>query len=213
MWHITELIPFIPLKAEPPARRVFFAIYYATMDDAFKRAATCWLAQVKARHGFNATDIEIAIEVKTERDFVDAWNAVLSSAQQAGARVYAGNLLTHASKSDSHGDGLEFTGGTLVHLEIIKLARLPWSARGFIVLSGCNTGLIQARGWAPAHTFALGQGVPAVGQAGLAYFSENWPRYSEIGKADTSICLWAYARGKNGVFGGGNRMSGIVYKP
>jgi hypothetical protein len=213
MWQVNELIPFVPTTAEPAAPRLFFTIYYTAVDHAFKRAALTWLKEIKGRHAFGGADLEVATEVGTEQAFVSAWNDVAAAARKAKASVYAGNLLTHASKQSGRGDGLEFKGGTLTHHEIVGLPRLPWSKRGFLILSGCNTGLILDRAWAPAHSFALSQGVPTVGQAGFSYFSNVWRRYSVTTPADASIALWAYARGQNSLFGSGNRTAGIVYKP
>jgi hypothetical protein len=213
MWQIPELIPHLGKPPATASKRIFFAIYYKSSDDAFKYAALCWLSQVKLRHSANGEDITIEREVSSESEFVTAWEAVGLTAKSRSAEVYAGNLLTHASKQTARGDGLEFKGGTLEHLEIVALAKLPWSSNGFLILSGCNTGLINDRRWAPAHSFALGQGVPTVGQDGYAYFSNRWSSYNEKSAADSQICLWAYARGQNGFLGGGGRVSGIVYKP
>jgi hypothetical protein len=109
--------------------------------------------------------------------------------------------------------GLSLKAARLSIWRSLRWQSCPGQAMVFLILSGCNTGLINDRRWAPAHSFALGQGVPTVGQDGYAYFSNRWSSYNEKSAADSQICLWAYARGQNGFLGGGGRVSGIVYKP
>ncbi len=213
MWQVTELIPFIGKQAVKPKKRLFFTIYYISDDNAFQRAASCWASEVKARHAFSqADDLFYEKQITTEANFIAAWNEIYTKATKEGYEVHAGNLLTHASKQDDRQDGLEFSGGTLTHLEIVGLQRLPWTSSGFLILSGCNTGRTQERSWARAHSFAMTQRVPTVGQTGYSYFSTQWPKYSRIGQSDNRICLWAYSRTGNGLFGSGERMSGIVFK-
>jgi hypothetical protein len=213
MWQISELIPHIGQATVPTPKRIFFAIYYKSKDHAFKYAALCWLAQTQSRHSATGDDITIEREISTEAEFTSAWEFVRQTAEDRSASVYAGNLLTHASIQAERGDGLEFAGGTLEHLEIVAMTKLPWASNGFLVLSGCNTGLMKDRRWAPAHSFAIAQGVPTVGQDGYAYFSKQWSSYREKSTSDSQICLWSYARGKNSFFGSGGRVSGIVFKP
>jgi hypothetical protein len=213
MWQISELIPFIPSSSASTRGRIFFAIYYISADNAFKNAAQCWLRQVKARHVAGPNDTTIERQISSESDFVAAWELVNSTAKEKQLDVYAGNILTHASLQSENGTGLEFKGGTLEHLEIVSLKKLPWASNGFLILAGCNTALVKDRNWAPAHSFALKQGVPTVGQNGYAYFSKTWVKYSEKSETDTEICLWSYSRGKNNWLGGGGRVSGIVFRP
>jgi hypothetical protein len=230
MWHITELIPYIEkpnlegnLKTRPP--RLFFAIYYRVKDNAFRKAAKTWLDTMQIRYPFDRNDRFIEKEVSSEEDFKSAWHEIYVSAIQAGSEVFAGNILTHSSKQDDRNDGLEFSepedsieDGTLHHSEIVALKRLPWAKNGFLILSGCNTGLAMKRKWAPAFSFALIQRVPTVGQAGYAYFSTSWSTYGRTSAGSKETCLWAYKRSGNSSsillldFTPSTRMSGIVFK-
>jgi len=219
MWQVTELIPHIPKNIETKSPRLFFSFYYQVPDGAFKRAAETWRDEVKKRHNFSvATDHFFEREVTSEASFKQAWDQLHAKAAEGHFEVLAGNLLTHASIQDDRNDGLEFAGsdaedGTLKHSEIVALKKLPWAKNGFLILCGCNTGLAKGRSWIPAHSFALVQGVPTVGQAGYAYFSKEWMNYQKTSEKDSQICLWAYDRGKNATFfGSGSRMAGLVFK-
>ena len=221
MYQISELTNNRPtLKSVCWAKpRLFFSFYYKVADNAFRNAATTWVKDVKQQENFSAQegDFFFEQEIRSETDFKTAWNQLYSKAMEGGFQVWAGHLLTHASKQTNDNDGLEFQpgmddDGTLKQVEISNLKKLPWSEYGYLLLTGCNTGLIGTRGWAPAKTFALNQGVLTLGQAGYGYFSTNWSSYNEIGPSDTNICLWAYRRGKNGAFGSGVRIPGIMYK-
>ena len=220
MWQVTELIPYIPKNVENKGPRLFFILYYKVADGAFKKAAQTWRDEVKRRYGFTAKDEFFEREVRSEESFKSAWNDLYAAAVRGGYEVLAGNILTHASKDTGGDDGLEFAlsdaeDGTLKHSEIVALKKLPWAKNGFLILCGCNTGLSKQRKWIPAHSFALAQGVPTVGQAGYAYFSTEWQEYKETSPSDTRMCLWAYERKKNAtafIFGSGRRMAGIVFK-
>jgi hypothetical protein len=218
VWQLPELIPHIRKESTPLTKRLFFAIYYKVGDNAFKSAADTWMTNVCKRHEFKAgSDKTLAIEVLTETDFVAAWKRVHQEAKDGGLSVYAGNLLTHAYKNpDAEGsttssEGLEFKGTALTHQEIVGLQKLNWATSGFLILSGCNTANVGSRQWAPAHSFALIQGVPTVGNLGFAYFSTQWGRYSKV-QGEATIGLWAYRRGRNGFFGNGERIAGTVFK-
>ncbi|MFO1372817.1 MAG: hypothetical protein U1F42_10650 [Candidatus Competibacteraceae bacterium] len=221
MYQVSELAGYRPTPptvcwAKP---RLFFSIYYKVPDNAFKNAANTWKDIVMHQENFLAkeSDFFFEREIQSETDFKTAWDELSSKAISGNFQVWAGHLLTHASKQADSNDGLEFQSdvgndGTLKQSEISKLLKLPWSQYGYLVLAGCNTGLTGTRGWAPAQTFALYQGVPTLGQAGYGYFSTNWSSYKEISSSDTRICLWAFRRGKNGALGNGERISGIIYK-
>lgn len=219
MYYITELIG---ARTAPPnvcfaTPRIFFAIYYQVADHAFKYAAETWVRVVKKQEYYIANHDEFYIkEVKSESEFKAAWNEVNAKALSRGGEVWAGNIFSHASKQDDSQDGLEFLSGvgndgTLKKSEIDGLVKLPWSRFGYLILTGCNTGLVNERSWAPARAFAQRQGVPTLGQTGYAYFSTDWDTYKQKSPADKHICLWAYKRGKNGMFGDGKRMPGSVF--
>lgn len=221
MWQVTELIPHIPKNIENKAPRLFFALYYKTDDDAFKKAAQTWRDEIKKRYNFSvAIDEFFEKQVTSEKSFKAAWDELYALAAGGHFEVLAGNLLTHASIGDNRNDGLEFSrsdneDGTLKHSEIVALKKLPWAKNGFLILSGCNTGLAKGRSWIPAHSFALVQGVPTVGQSGYAYFSKDWMTYQETSASDHRMCLWAYDRRKNTptlFFGSDRRMAGIVFR-
>ena len=202
--------------------RIFFAIYYDPPDDddAFKRAATFWQKRLVLQGAASAHDPFILRGVTFERDFKLAWAHVAAAARTRGMEVGGGQIFSHASKQANGEDGLEFRGSpdtadgqTLKGEEIDRLERLPWSKDGFLILSGCNTGLVEDRGWAPARRFAKAQGVTALGLPGYGYFSRTWDRYKETTAKDQEIYLWAYRRGRNSPLGGGNRLPGLVFGP
>lgn len=181
MYSITELIAS---RESPPLAclnyvRVFFSIYYKVPDHAFKRAAETWKLICRQQEFFiPGYDQFIEKEVHTEEEFNIAWMQINIVALQCGGKVWAGNIFSHASKQEDSEDGLEFISGglndgTLKKTEIKGLVKLPWSEYGYLILSGCNTGLVNKRGWAPASAFAFKQGVPTLGQIGYAYFSKN----------------------------------------
>jgi hypothetical protein len=218
MWQLPELIPHIRKEATPLTNRLFFALYYKVPDNAFKLAAESWISNVCLRHGFKAgLDKTLAIEVLTEADFVAAWTRVHQEASVGGLTVYAGNLLTHAFKdpdaetSTTSSEGLAFKGSALTHQEIVGLQKLNWATSGFLILSGCNAANVGSRQWAPAHSFALIQRVPTVGNVGYSYFSTQWGVYSRF-NGEATVGLWAYRRKSNGLLGNGERMAGIVFK-
>lgn len=201
-------------------RRLFFSIYYRTPDNAFRRAAATWRRAVQTQEAFNpGQDLFIEREVLYETDFTNAWNEICCIACRCCCQVWVGHILTHSSKDEDGGDGLEFRRSgdaqqyhTLTRSEIVALPQLPWSReRGYLILAGCNTGLEGERGWCPARTFYSTQGVPVLGQQGYAYFSREWGSYTESAPTDTSIALWAYRRGKNGAFGDGARIRARVF--
>jgi len=199
---------------------IYFAIYYRVPDNAFKRAAETWKRKVEQYASYRKdVDIIILKEVKTETDFRRAWKEVYAKNASVGGIVIEGQLFTHASKDDGGPNGLEFRSsrtddGTLTKGEITSLPRLNWDDQnGLLVLTGCNTGLIEKRGWTPAREFARSHRVRTVGQPGYAYFSQNDKKYVEINSASTQVYLWAYKRRKNGLFGDGSKMGGISYHP
>lgn len=218
MYEITEIASMTSPSAG--TGRVFFCIYYVNSttvpDAAFQRAARSWIAAVKTQEGFNSSrDIFMEHPVKTEPEFKTAWNGVASQATLNKMPVWAGNVLSHSSK-DSGEDGLEFSAvagdGTITQADIAGLAKMP-CPNGYLVLSGCNTGVTGTRTWAPSKEFAKAQKIRVLGQAGYAYFSKVWSSYSVTKSSDSNIALWAYKRGKNGATGNGSRMTGVISTP
>ena len=198
--------------------RLFFALYYHVPDRAFEYAARTWLDDMKRQEGASSGDSELFIGMSTESDFWLSWHTVSEQAVSSGLDVVAGGIFSHASKQQGGNDGLEFQSdgdldGTLTAAEILGLPVLPWAADGYLVLAGCNTGIGGQRKWVPAEVFARHQRVITVGQAGYAYFSKTWSSYAEKAPSHTRISLWAYRRGKNGVFGSGSRMEAGVFVP
>ena len=195
--------------------RLFFSIYYRSKDNAFKNAANTWKSDVQSQQAFvSGQDYFYEKEIQSECDFTTAWDEVLTIANNGSYRVWAGQLFTHSSKQGDGNDGLEFIScggndGTFKQNEIIALPKLPWHERGFLILAGCNSGLNRS-GWSPAQVFAKSQSVTTLGQTGYAYFSTTWNKYVEK-TTQTSICLWAFRRGKNGALGSGDRMTGNVF--
>jgi len=195
--------------------RLYFTIYYPVADNAFKRAAETWEAEIRAGADFCAADKVIVLPAKTESTFKAAWASVASHA--ANYDLHHGALFTHASKDDNPApDGLEFkpdatSDGTLTRTDIAALSVLPWGSGAQLTLMGCNTGLTDKRGWSPAGEFAKAQGVPTMGQTGYAYFSTSPSWYSEIDASSTNVYLWAFRRGRNTLLGSGERMSGRIY--
>lgn len=198
--------------------RVFFSIYYKVADSAFKIASNTWKKVVKKQEDFReGFDIFLECEVSSEREFKNAWTQVYLTNQSGRAICWVGNIFSHASKQTDGQDGLEFKpagseDGTVSRVEIKNLEKLPWSRHGYLHLSGCNTGLVDERGWCPARVFSGRQKVLCFGQSGYAYFSKNWQTYIEKSASDKTIALWAYRRGKNGLFGSGGRMPAIPYR-
>jgi hypothetical protein len=89
--------------------RLFFSMFYKTQDDAFRLAAQTWRLSVISQEEFSpAVDGFLEKEVRTEGEFVNAWNSIRTTAQRRRLAVWAGHLLTHASKPDDSSGGLEF---------------------------------------------------------------------------------------------------------
>lgn len=202
--------------------RLFFAIYYdpPNDDDAFKRAAKFWQKRLE-KHGVAAAhDPFISWGVTYERQFKLAWKTIAGLAKTKGLQVGGGQIFSHASWQGDDSDGLEFKGPkkpsdgqTLKAEEIDQLEKLPWSDDGFLILSGCNSGVVAFRGWAPARRFAKAQGIHTVGLPGYGYFSKKWDTYVETTAKDQEIYLWAYRRRRNRLLGDGGRQRGVVFKP
>jgi hypothetical protein len=227
-----ELIEYVlpsapnPLKnavkvAPPPKRRLFFAIYYRVKDNAFKRAAETWERETRQAFRFDdKVDLFLSIEVGSESEFKAAWKKIHSESTGKFATVLQGQIFSHSSKSGSgEKNGLEFTkgtdeDGTVMRAEIESLALLPWQPKqGYLILSGCNSGLTGSRQWAPAEIFARSQKVRTTGQRGYAYFSTSETSYVEISKESTTVYLWAFERRRNGWAGDGGRMDGVTFNP
>jgi len=210
------------VQAVPPTkRRLFFAIYYRVKDNAFKRAADTWERETRRAFRFdNKVDLFLSIEVGSESEFKAAWKRIHSEAQGKFATVVQGQIFSHSSKSGSgEQNGLEFTkdtgeDGTVMRAEIESLAPLPWEpSQGYLILSGCNSGLTGSRKWAPAEIFARSQKVRTTGQTGYAYFSTSENSYVEISKESTTVDLWAFKRRRNGWAGDDSRMDGVTFYP
>ena len=220
MYETPEMGSASPVSAE--TGRLFFTLYYEhpamVPDAAFKRAAATWQKSISKLESFRVgIDLFVDQAVKTEPQFRNAWNGIANQAKVNNMPVWVGNVLSHASKDTSQ-DGLEFASvrsdGTISQPDIKALDAMPWDKSGYLILSGCNTGLLGAkRSWCPAQEFAQKQGVRTLGQTGYAYFSSNLDRYATATTGHTSIALWAYKRGKNGVVGSGSRMHGRVFGP
>lgn len=203
-------------RSDASGKRVFFSIYYQVKDNAFSYAAKTWERIVKEQERFDMIkDKFMSFEVRTESDFKKAWQCIAVECSTSGSTVWVGNLLTHASKNEESSNGLEFKplgseDGTLTKIEIINLPKLPWSKSGYLLLSGCNTGKIGARGWCPAQEFARTQNILTLGQDGYSYFSNKWANY-ERADLGAPTCLWAYARSGNNYLGGGSRIKAKVF--
>lgn len=199
-----------------PAPGAYFAIYYTDAEHSFYRAARTWATE--ATGGVCTADSLLIEEmVATESDFMRAWTTVDTRSRAAGLQVVLGQVFSHASKGSSN-DGLEFRpsasdDGTLAQSEILALPKLNWAENARLILSGCNTGLAGTRGWTPAGVFSKSQKVHTIGQAGYSYFSQCQGAYVPINARATTVYLWAYQRGKNGMFGSGGRMPGVLHFP
>lgn len=185
-----------------------FAICYVKPGDdrAFLRAANTFAA---SNHPCQV------YEIRTEADFKGTWKEILKKCQSEHLEVVRLTIFSHASKG-SDADGLEFQpegtdDGTLNQSEILALEKLHWASNGELILASCNSGLTGKRGWAPAQVFAQSQQVLTIGMAGYAYFSKNVAKYEVTTPNDQTIYLWAYRRGRNGIFGGGGRMPGVPF--
>ena len=198
--------------------RVFFSIFFKDNEGAFQRAAMQWETEIKFTESFIPSQDEfIRKEVIYEEDFKQAWHDIAFYSKMKNKTVWLGQLFTHASKQIDGKDGLEFVPSglhrenlTLTQDEIIALPKMPWSDKfGCLILSGCNTGRRDERGWSPAQTFALTHKVLTLGQTGFAYFSNVWDSFSKIKPSDAKIFLWAYQHHRNGL--GGSRMPAAIY--
>ena len=196
----------------PEQPRLFFTIYYSKQA-AFGHAASTWQQDICKLEYFSPSfDKFCSIPVLTEPDFRSAWTDIKSIAGTK-YQVWAGNILTHSSHLvSSLGEtlgipqvsttGLEFgfgiwdgspTYGTLTDQEIRSIPRLPWNKEfGFLILSGCNTGNSEERGWCPAAAFSFSQGVPTVGLLRTSSFSKCFGYLSRITDKDNRIHLWSY---------------------
>jgi|GEM_PF-1588221 len=214
--------PRNPQEVVPAAkRRLFFAIYYRVKDHAFKRAAKTWEDETRLAFHFDDTkDLFLSIEVGSESEFKAAWKRVHTESKGKFATVIQGQIFSHASKTgDSEQNGLEFKkdtseDGTVMRNELEGLPPLDWdSKQGYLILSGCNSGLAGNRNWTPAERFAQTQKVRTTGQSGYAYFSSSRDSYVEINDASEVVYLWAYKRRRNGWSGSGQKMEGVTFTP
>ena len=212
MYFTSELGPNSAVYPEP---RIFFTMEYVDADRSFARAAETWRRIVPQAARFNpAQDEVLNWVVPTEGEFRRVWALVAEACRIRKAKPFFGAVFSHASKNGA-ANGLEFRpapgdDGTLSHGEISGLEVLPWHEDGALVLTGCNSGATGTRGWSPAAAFATRQGVRTLGQTGYAYFSRRWTQYEEIRSTDRDLCLWAFRRRRNGMFGDGARMPGRV---
>jgi len=190
---------------------------YVDGDRSFARAAETWRRLVPPSARFNRDMDEIlSWVVPSENEFRRVWSLVAEACRVRKAKAFFGAVFSHASKDDSPNGGLEFKptpgdDGTLSRGEISSLEVLPWHESGALVLTGCNTGALGKRRWCPAAAFAARQKIRTLGQPGYAYFSRRWTQYEAINAADRDLCLWAYRRRRNGMFGDGSRMPGQVF--
>lgn len=194
-------------------------IYLTDKNNSFRRAAETWLDEVRAATPNTSDILFMESKAKTETEMESAWHSVAQVARMHGRSVIRGQIFPHASKGDIK-DGLEFAksyqdDGTITRGEIVKLEKLPWTTDGLLILSGCNSGLVGARGWAPSGVFAESQRVKTTGQAGFAYFSENKDSYIEIDQSKTKssiVYLWPYKRRRNSSwFGDGHKIEGVTF--
>jgi len=205
----------------PSKRRLFFALYYRVKDHAFKRAAETWEKETRQAFGFVDTqDLFLSIEVFSESEFKAAWNRVQTESRARSAKIVQGQIFSHASKTgEGAQNGLEFKkdtseDGTIKKNEIESLAPLDWdSNQGYLILSGCNSGLAGNRNWTPAEVFARTQKVRTLGQSGYAYFSSSRDSYVEIDASSDVVYLWAFKRRRNGWSGSGQKMEGVTFTP
>lgn len=202
-WEGEDLFCHVPDLAENASvpQDFYFAIYYFDKDGsrAFERAAETWRRSVSAKPGY-AAERFLAIEVKTEAEFVDAWLRIDSEARQQNAWVREGHIYTHASQTGSE-TGLEFFPtpgghGTLTRAEIEALPKLPWHPDGELAIHSCNSG-VDRDGWNPTRSFAASQGVRTSGQTGSAFFSQREDEWVEIQPGSPHVFLRAYYHGRN----------------
>jgi len=220
MYEISEMAMTTPASS---AGRVFFCIYYVNTasdeDASFKRAAKTWIAATKSQCRFReGVDIFLEQPVLTEPQFKSAWNGIAQQAANNSMLVWAGNVVSHASKEPDGGDGLEFANltsdSTITQADFRSLAKMSWHADGYLILSGCNTGLAGAgRTWTPASEFARSQRIRTLGQAAYSTFSKTWSSYTTQAATDTAIALWAYKCRRNNLTGNGARMKGVIAAP
>lgn len=150
MYETTELGFMTSVSADKG--RVYFALYYEhptlVADAAFKRAAATWRDAIGSIEGFRpGTDLFVEQGIRTEPQFRAAWNGIADQAALNQMPVWGGNIFSHASK-DTRDDGLEFVSvqsdGTISQSDIKALNVMPWDQNGYLILSGCNTGLLGA---------------------------------------------------------------------
>jgi len=187
----------------------YFAIYYENAvrdpDGSFKRAAETWKKNIESNSSFDpACDVVILKSVKTENDFVTAWNEIKKEAEDRkaslpnGYRISEGAVFVHGSEGN-----LEFvpdigstrTDGTLSPSEQKTLSGLPWEDHGDLTINACNSGTGKC---STARNFADTQGVTTRGQGGYAYFSESDTKYIQINSASKEVYLRAFKRRYDG---------------
>lgn len=191
---VTKCPEYISSNAVPS---LYFAIYYQVEDNAFKRAAMTW----KNAIDLASTDFFIDKQVKTENNFLEAWNSIYTFANNFKCDVKEGRLYVHSSKDEeSENQGLEFYKSTMQRNEIMMLKKLPWGKEGKLWIHSCNSGL-ERDGWSPAQSFADRQGAITYGTMGFAYFSKKLNYYHGLADRhpyyDFPVYLRAYYRGKN----------------
>ncbi len=202
-----------------------FAIYYENatkdVDRSFPRAAATWADEFRSGNGYKLCHVNPRTYLepaRSEADFVTAWSRIAERAKNEGLKFVEGHVFSHASISWGGDGSLEFTGGegtdgTLTKAEIKALPVLPWAENAVLVLHGCRSGLQGVLGRPAAWEFAEGQKVHTVGMAGYAYFSRVRNQYSVISASSSPTYLWAYARARNGPFGGGQAMGALDFYP
>jgi hypothetical protein len=203
----------VPKRCAPPnGPRLYFYIYYADKNQPqFRYAAETWCQEIcRIDHFRQGLDRFLKLPAGFEQEFVSRWKNIRDFAAKDGYEVWAGNILTHATTSELVGDrsstGLEFarnepshrksgkeSRATLTKQEIAVLPRLPWNRKfGFLLLSGCYTGVSAKRGWCPAAEFSICQKIQTVGTTRSTSFSTRFDVYSQISEKDTTIYLWSY---------------------
>lgn len=219
-------------STDPSGLYTYFVIFYeADANKSFERAADTWIKDLQASKDWNKDcDEVVRIGVTTEADFVKAWNDIDAKIAARKGKVpgehhkaKVGIVFSHASKTGT--SGLEFKpdpnapgSGTLARDEIKTLKALEWLDKGELRLQGCNTGLKHKDGSeSVGSSFAAGQHVTTLGQAGYGYFSENATKYVEIDKngsgTSTTVYLKAYKRGQNGSLGSVAEMPPVQVNP
>ncbi len=197
---------------DPHGLETHYLFYYVNPDSdkakSFERAAQTQKREIESGKGFNPKKDKVVLKpITTAKDLTEGWKDMSEQSKRGGSEAVKNvKVFTHSGKGDDvDGPKIHLKGGSVGEKGIEGLPKAMYAKDAEINLHGCNSGVPGKKGNdSVAQNFADGQGVPATGQTGYAYFSEKTGEYVQIdvsGSPSTEVHLQAFNRGCNGYFG------------